>query len=219
MAKLYLKDLLSLLKSAPMGGSLLGIYEIQKIVSCRCSQCQQEITFVVPEDKVRRGTFPIILQNLHGSPPHKLLILITHNFQVKPFAIEDATAVNSQASLILEELFKKISLTPEERELYFHCLKEKPISIDEIVKIGSFSTKNAQLAAEKLVEKGLFKEIDSEGKFFQPLPPYAAILSEFELISKFIRNIQDDILKELEQYFVALKHQAEELRDFEEFSE
>ncbi|OLS14414.1 MAG: hypothetical protein RBG13Loki_1970 [Promethearchaeota archaeon CR_4] len=192
---------------------------MQKLVSCRCSKCSQDITFVVPEDEIRRGTFPIMLQKLHGTPPHKLLIMITHNFQVKPVGVEDITPMNAPASQNYDELFAKIGLTPAERELYFLSLKRQPISVNDFAKIGCITPRDAQIVAEKLVEKGFFKEIDDNGHNFQPLPPYAVILSEFENILRFIRNIELDLLKELDQSFVAFKHQTEELRDVKQFSE
>ncbi len=203
----------------PAGAYSTGIYEMQKIVSCRCTQCAHDITFVVPEDKIRRGTFPIILQNQHGIPPHKLMILITHNFQVKPFAVEDVSPAPSQVSSILSEFFNQIGLSSEELETYFQCLQERPLTISEISQIGQFSPKKAQILAEKLGEKGFFKIIGDDKGYYQPMPPYAAILAQFEQIADYVHNFQGEIPKELEQSFKALEQQAKELRDPQEFLE
>lgn len=192
---------------------------MQKIVSCRCTQCLHDITFVVPEEKIRRGAFPIILQNQHGIPPHKLMILISHDYQVKPFRVEDAIAAPPQASVILGELFDKIGLSPEEQATYFQCLQEWSLTIPQISQIGQISPKKALNLAEKLAEKGFFKKLDNTNSFYQPMPPYAAILTQFEHLAEYVQTFQGEIPKELEQSFKALEQQAKELHDPRDFLE
>lgn len=147
------------------------------------------------------------------------MILITHNFQVKPFAVEDVTPAPPQASVILGELFDKIGLSPEEQETYFQCLQERPLTIPEMAQIGQISHKKALSLAEKLAEKGFFKKIDDNNSYYQPMPPYAAILTQFEHIAEYVHDFQVEIPKELEQSFKALEQQAKELRDPQEFLE
>ncbi len=217
MAKLYFHDPPSLVRSTPTEGCPLGMYEMQKIVSCRCSQCSNDITFVVPEEKIKRGTFPIILQNQHGIPPHKLMILINENFEVKPFAVDDVTPASLHASAILKELFEKIGISSEEQRIYFKSLEEKPIEIDEIAKSMDVSPKKAIDIAEKLAEKGFFKILDKEHKHFQPIPPYAAIIAQFDYLAEYLKNMREEIPKELERSFAALEEQVKEVQDPQEF--
>ena len=61
-------------------------------ITFKCRQCLNEIVFDLVEISKHYISFPLTLEDIHGTPPHKLRIVVDDNFEMASFetiAIEE----------------------------------------------------------------------------------------------------------------------------------
>src|SRR5271157_82567 len=191
--------------------------ETENSVSCRCKQCLEDIPFEIPPEKIQEKIFPIALENVHGDPPHKLIIYLNKNLEIQSFEIEDIVEKSTFSEHILEEVLGEFGLTQAEINLYFHCTSLGPVSPGEMALMAELPVDDVREIATKFVEKGLFKEIIGATQYFQALPPYAALLAQLEQFGGFISDIKDETPRQLQRSFSSFEAQAEGVKNLTEF--
>ncbi len=165
-----------------------------KIISLKCRECLADLTFAIPSATVQAGQFPIKLEQVHGEPPHKLILFINKKLEIESFEIKEVLPDKSAYTLgILEEVLGDIGLTQKETELYFHCTRLGPVSVGEMALLIELPQDAVGEIAKNFVTKGLFKEIAGATQYYQALPPYAALLTQLQKFGTYIQSIKDEI--------------------------
>ncbi len=184
-------------------------------VAITCKICLKEIKFPISADEYKEITkFPIKKEDVHGEPPHKLIVFINQYLEVENFEIKDVLEKEKDVSYskeLTKQVLSEIDLSDEEIELYFRTTGREAVSIGEMsILIGKPKEKCKEIA-DKFVEKGLFKEIIGATPHYQALPPYAALIAQLKNFYTYISDIKSKIPKQLEKSFSQLETEAQDM--------
>jgi hypothetical protein len=182
-------------------------------VPITCKICLKEIKFPISVEEYREiKKFPIRRENVHGEPPHKLIVFLNQYLEVENFEIKDVIEKAEDVSYskeLTKQVLSEIDLSDEEIDLYFRTTGREAVSIGEMSILIGKPKETCKKIAEKFVEKGLFKEIVGATPHYQALPPYAALIAQLQKFHKYISEIKSQIPKQLDVSFTKLESEAE----------
>jgi len=192
-------------------------------VPITCKICLKEIKFPISVDEYRGiKKFPIRKENIHGEPPHNLIIFLNQYLEVENFEIKeviDKAKDVSYSKELTKQVLSEIELSDQEIDLYFRTTGREAVSVGEMSILTGKSKEDCKKIAEKFVEKGLFKEIIGATPHFQALPPYAALVAQLQKFYRYISDIKSQIPKQLDLSFSKLESEAEGMERLKESSE
>jgi len=192
-------------------------------VEITCKICLKEIKFPISVDEYREiKKFPIKKEDIHGEPPHKLIVFINQYLEVENFEIKDVIEKEEDVSYSKEltrQVLSEIDLSDEEIELYFRTTGREAVSIGEMSILISKPKEKCKQIADKFVEKGLFKEIIGATPHYQALPPYAALIAQLKNFYSYISDIKSTIPKQLEKSFSQLETEAQDMDKLKDSTE
>ncbi|MFW9970003.1 MAG: hypothetical protein ACFFDF_07360 [Candidatus Odinarchaeota archaeon] len=188
-----------------------------------CKICLKEIKFPITVEEYRDiKKFPITKENVHGDPPHKLIVFLNQYLEVENFEIKDVLEKAKDISYskeLTKQVLSEIDLSEEEIDLYFRTTGREAVSIGEMSILINKPKDECKKIADKFVEKGLFKEIVGATPHYQALPPYAALIAQLQKFSKYISQIKSQIPKQLDVSFTKLESEAEGMEKLKRSSE
>ncbi|MGV9205894.1 MAG: hypothetical protein ACOC44_17930, partial [Promethearchaeia archaeon] len=191
-------------------------------VEVSCKMCLKNIKFTITKDEYQNvKEFPIVREDIHGKPEHKLVVYINKHLEVENFELEDVLEEKeiSFSEELTRQVLSDIDLNDEEIELYFRTTGRDAVSLGELAILLKKPKEKAQHVAEKFVDKGLFKTIVGATPHYSALPPYAAIVSQLRTFHEFIANIKEKAPKELNQSFKELESKTEGVKRLKDYSE
>jgi len=192
-------------------------------VPITCKICLKEIKFPISVDEYKEiKKFPIRKEDVHGEPPHKLIVFLNQYLEVENFEIKDVIEKTKDVSYskeLTKQVLSEIDLTDEEIDLYFRTTGREAVSIGEMSILIGKPKEDLKKIAEKFVEKGLFKEIVGATPHYQALPPYAALVAQLQKFYKYISDIKSKIPRQLDVSFTKLESEAEGMERLKDSSE
>ncbi len=192
-------------------------------VPITCKICLKEIKFPISVDEYKEiKKFPIRKEDVHGEPPHKLIVFLNQYLEVENFEIKDMIEKTEDVSYskeLTKQVLSEIDLTDEEIDLYFRTTGREAVSIGEMSILIGKPKEDLKKIAEKFVEKGLFKEIVGATPHYQALPPYAALVAQLQKFYKYISDIKSKIPRQLDVSFTKLESEAEGMERLKDSSE
>ena len=192
-------------------------------VPITCKICLKEIKFPISVDEYKEiKKFPIRKEDVHGEPPHKLIVFLNQYLEVENFEIKDVIEKTEDVSYskeLTKQVLSEIDLTDEEIDLYFRTTGREAVSIGEMSILIGKPKEDLKEIAEKFVEKGLFKEIVGATPHYQALPPYAALVAQLQKFYKYISDIKSKIPRQLDVSFTKLESEAEGIERLKDSSE
>ncbi|NVM37092.1 MAG: hypothetical protein HWN81_15955 [Candidatus Lokiarchaeota archaeon] len=184
-------------------------------VAITCKICLKEIKLPISVDEYKEvKKFPIKREDIHGEPPHKLIVFINQYLEVENFEIKDVIEREKDVTYSKElarQVLSEIDLSDEEIELYFRTTGREAVSIGEMSILIDKPKEKCKEIADKFVEKGLFKEIIGATPHYQALPPYAALIAQLKNFYMYISDIKSKIPKQLEKSFTQLEAEAQDM--------
>jgi len=191
-------------------------------VPVTCKYCLKKVEFTVTAEEYEKiKEFPITREDVHGEPPHKLLVFINKNLEVENFEIKDILEKKVEYSQELtKQVLSEIELTDEEIELYFLTTGRDAVSLGEMAILIDKTKEECEIIAEKFVDKGLFKRIVGATPHYQALPPYAALIGQLGNFKSFISTIRENVPPQLNDALSELEAKTEgvkELKDYIDF--
>jgi hypothetical protein len=182
-------------------------------VPITCKICLKEIKFLISADEYKEiKKFPIRKENIHGDPPHKIIVFLNQYLEIETFEIKNVIEKAEEVSYskeLTKQVLSEIDLSDDEIELYFRTTGREAVSIGEMSLLINKSKEDCKKIAEKFVDKGLFKEIVGATPHYQALPPYAALIAQLQSFYKYISDIKSKIPKQLDVSFAKLESQTE----------
>lgn len=166
-------------------------------IPVNCKLCLKEVVFEVSaEEYSTTSTFPIIKEDVHGDPRHKLIVSINKQLEIEDFEIDNEKEPKDSdiPEEIINTLLSNIGLEEEEVRLYFLTTGRDIISLGELAFLADKTKEECQRIAEKFVQKGLYKLIISETPHYAPLPPYAVILGKVKDLQNNIWKVRDNLI-------------------------
>ncbi|MFO8019228.1 MAG: hypothetical protein R6U96_11370 [Promethearchaeia archaeon] len=194
--------------------------EVEVEVSCK--MCLKDVKFTFTADEYKNTKeFPLIREDIHGKPEHKLIVFFNKQLEVENFELEDVLEEKeiSFSEELTRQVLSDIDLTDEEIELYFRTTGRDAVSLGELAILLNKTKDEAQKVAQKFVDKGLFKTIVGATPHYSALPPYAAIVSQLRTFHEFIANIKQKAPKELNKSFKELESKTEGVKRLKDYSE
>ncbi|MDX1797481.1 MAG: hypothetical protein R3255_02420 [Candidatus Lokiarchaeia archaeon] len=192
-------------------------------VPITCKICLKEIKFLISADEYKEiKKFPIRKENIHGDPPHKIIVFLNQYLEVENFEIKNIIEKAEEVSYskeLTKQVLSEIDLSDDEIELYFRTTGREAVSIGEMSLLINKSKEDCKKIAEKFVDKGLFKEIVGATPHYQALPPYAALIAQLQSFYKYISDIKSKIPKQLDVSFAKLESQTEGMERLKDSSE
>ncbi|MFX0005643.1 MAG: hypothetical protein ACFFA7_04985 [Promethearchaeota archaeon] len=192
-------------------------------VPITCKICLKEIKFLISADEYKEiKKFPITKENIHGDPPHKIIVFLNQYLEIENFEIKNVIEKTEEVSYskeLTKQVLSEIDLSDDEIELYFRTTGREAVSIGEMSILINKSKEDCKKIAEKFVDKGLFKEIVGATPHFQALPPYAALIAQLQNFYKYISDIKSKIPKQLDVSFAKLESQTEGMERLKDSSE
>ncbi|MHA1511057.1 MAG: hypothetical protein ACTSRX_04985, partial [Promethearchaeota archaeon] len=196
----------------------MNIHKIPKEITFRCKHCLTDITFPIDRKSMENAQFPVKLENTHGMPAHKLTISINKGFNVDSFEIEEVkTDTKPKSTKFTQEVLKSIELSEDEIQLYFMSSGKGPMSLGELSILSNRTIEQIKVIAEKFVEKGLFKEIPGSTKYFQALPPYAALMAQLDKFRNMIAAMKTSTPTDLQTSFMSFEESSQGSKTLSEF--
>lgn len=187
-----------------------------------CKICLKEIKFPISVDEYKNITkFPIKKENVHGDPPHKLIVFINQYLEIENFEIKDVIEKDKDVTYskeLTKQVLSEIDLSDEEIDLYFRTTGREAVSIGEMAILIDKPKEKCKEIAEKFVQKGLFKEIVGATPHYQALPPYAALIAQLKRFYKYISDIKATIPKQLDKSFAQLEVEAKDVEKMKDSS-
>jgi hypothetical protein len=194
----------------------------EKEISVMCKLCLREIKFKITVDEFQETkTFPIKKEDTHGTPPHKLIIMIEKNLEVSGFEIEGVGDKKelSYSRELTKQVLSEIDLNEDEIELYFRTTGRDAVSLGEMSILIEKPKEECEIIAKKFVEKGIFKEIVGATPHYTALPPYAALVSQLEKFHEFVTSIKEEAPKQLDDSFKQLESKAEGVKQLTDYTD
>jgi hypothetical protein len=192
-------------------------------VPVTCKICLKEIKFPVSANEYRdTKKFPIKKEDIHGDPPHKLIVSINQYLEVENFEIKDVIEKAKDVEYskeLTKQVLSEIDLSDEEIDLYFKTTGREAVSIGEMAILINKPKEKCKEIADKFVEKGLFKEIVGATPHYQALPPYAALIAQLKNFYTYISEIKSNIPKQLEKSFTQLETKAQDIEKLKDSGE
>jgi hypothetical protein len=184
-------------------------------VPITCKICLKELKFPITVDEYKQITkFPIKKENVHGEPPHKIIVFINQYLEVENFEIKDVIEKEKDVAYskeLTKQVLSEIDLSDEEIDLYFRTTGREAVSIGEMAILIDKPKEKCKEIADKFVEKGLFKEIVGATPHYQALPPYAALIAQLKKFYTYISDIKSTIPKQLDKSFAQLEVEAKDV--------
>ncbi len=184
-------------------------------VAITCKICLKEIKFQISADEYKEiKKFPLKREDIHGEPPHKLIVFINQYLEVENFEIKAVIEKEKDVEYskeLAKQVLSEIDLSDEEIELYFRTTGREAVSIGEMSILINKPKEKCKEIADKFVEKGLFKEIIGATPHYQALPPYAALIAQLKNFYMYISDIKSKIPKQLEKSFAQLETEAQDM--------
>ncbi len=171
-----------------------------KLIPYRCKQCLQDISFTLSKEVLEKGVFPVQLESVHGTPPHKLTIQVAKNFEVVKFEITEERGEKAKSVSLnsLKEVLGGLGLEEKDIELYFHCTGLGPVTLGEMALMAGIPIQATDLIVKKFLQCGIFREIPGARQYYQALPPYAALLKQIESFQEYITKIKTNVPADVE---------------------
>ena len=196
----------------------MNIHKIPKEITFRCKHCLTDITFPIDRKSMEKAQFPVKLENTHGMPAHKLTISINKGFNVDSFEIEEVkTDTKPKSTKFTQEVLRSIELNEGEIQLYFMSSGKGPMSLGELAILSNHTIEQIKVIAEKFVKKGLFKEIPGSTKYFQALPPYAALMAQLDKFRNMIAAMKTSTPTDLQTSFMSFEENSQGSKTLSEF--
>jgi sugar-specific transcriptional regulator TrmB len=191
-----------------------------KHIPYKCKKCLQTIEFSLDKNDPVNAVFPIILENTHGTPLHKLTVRINKHFKVDSFEIHEdvqITKTKMQSSQITREVLGSIGLTDNEIDLYLRSSGKGPMAVGELAILANLSTEEMAKTITKFTSKGLFKQIQGAANYYQALPPYAALLEQLKQFSNLIQSLKIDTPTNLQLSFSSFEEKSQGVQNLKQF--
>ena len=123
-------------------------------VAIKCKLCFQEIIFYVSkEDYEKIEKFPLIREETHGKPPHKLTVYLNKHLEIENFNIEEIERKVAHSKDLTKQVLGAIGLNEEEIDLYFATTGRDILSIGEISVLAKKPKDDVLIIIEKFMEK------------------------------------------------------------------
>jgi len=186
----------------------------------KCKKCLKSIEFSLDKNDPINSVFPIILENTHGSPLHKLVVKINKHYKVDSFEIQEnikITKTQIQPSQITQKVLRSIGLTDNEINLYLRSSGKGPMAVGELAILAGVSTTAMAQTITKFTSKGLFKQIQGAANYYQALPPYAALLEQLKQFSNLIQSLKIDTPTNLQLSFSSFEEKSQGVQNLKEF--
>ncbi len=186
-----------------------------------CKSCLKEIKLVITAEEYKNTTeFPIRKENIHGEPPHKLIVFFDKNLEIANFNIEDIIEKDvSYSRELTRQVLSEIELSDEEIELYFLTTGRPAVSLGEISILIDKPKEECETIAEKFVQKGLYKKVIGGTPHYTALPPYAALISQLKNFNSFISDIIEKVPPQLKQSLAQMESKAEGVKKLKDYSD
>lgn len=193
----------------------------EKEVLIKCKLCFSDVKFVISLAEYQNATqFPLVKESIHGTPPHKLIISLDKNLELKEFNIEDIIDKDvSYSKELTFQVLSDIQLNEEEIELYFLTTGRDAVSLGEISILINKDSDESKRIADKFVEKGLYKEIVGATPHYAPLPPYAALIKQLSNFDEYIKDIKEQAPAQLNESFSQLEAKSKGINELNEYTE
>ncbi|MFW9829174.1 MAG: hypothetical protein ACFFEY_16480 [Candidatus Thorarchaeota archaeon] len=192
-------------------------------VPVTCKICLKQINFPISASEYKEITkFPIRKENIHGEPPHKLIVFINQYLEVENFEIKDVIEKAKDVEYskeLTKQVLSEIDLSDEEIDLYFKTTGREAVSIGEMSILINRPKEKCKEIADRFVEKGLFKEIVGATPHYQALPPYAALIAQLKSFYSYISDIKSNIPKQLEKSFSQIEVKAQDIEKLKDSGE
>lgn len=191
-------------------------------IPVKCKLCLKEITFEVDVDEYKKTTkFPIVKENIHGEPEHKLIVEINKNLEVDNFKVVDMFTEESTEipEDLINEALRNLGLNDDEIRLYNLTTGRNAVSLGEMSLLIEKPKEECKKIAEKFVEKGLFKEIIGATPHYAPLPPYAALIKQLNNFHTYISEIKENMPEVVDKSFTEFEASAENKAKLKETGE
>ncbi len=191
-----------------------------KHIPYKCKKCLQTIEFSLDKNDPVNAVFPIILENTHGTPLHKLTVRINKHFKVDSFEIHEDIQIaktKMQSSKITREVLGSIGLTDNEIDLYLRSSGKGPMAVGELAILANLSTEEMAKTITKFTSKGLFKQIQGAANYYQALPPYAALLEQLKQFSNLIQSLKIDTPTNLQLSFSSFEEKSQGVQNLKQF--
>jgi len=178
-------------------------------VPITCKICLKELKFPISADEYKQITkFPIKKEDIHGEPPHKLIVFINQYLEIENFEIKDVIEKVKDVAYskeLTKQVLSEIDLSDEEIDLYFRTTGREAVSVGEMSILINKPKEKCKEIANKFVEKGLFREIIGATPHYQALPPYAALIAQLKKFYTYISDIKSTIPQQLDKSFAQLE--------------
>ena len=186
-----------------------------------CKLCLEEIRFEIKADEYNNTTkFPIKKEDVHGTPPHRLIVYLNKNLEIANFKVEDILEKDvSYSQELTKQVLSDIELSDDEIELYFLTTGRDAVSLGEMSILIGKPKEDCEVIAEKFVQKGLYKKIIGATPHYSALPPYAALISQLQDFNSYIRNIKENISPQLEGSFSQFEEKTEGLKTLRDYGD
>lgn len=192
-------------------------------ITVKCKLCLEEIKFSITAEEYQEvKKFPIKKENIHGDPPHRLIVFINQSLEVENFEIQELREKEEEISHpeeLTKQVLSDIDLSDEEIDLYFLTTGREAVTIGEMSLLTGKSKEECKGIADKFIEKGLFKEIVGAIPHYAALPPYAALVAQLKNFSKYISDIKLKIPTQLRKSFAQIETEAKGMESIKDSSE
>ncbi|GAI84933.1 unnamed protein product, partial [marine sediment metagenome] len=96
-----------------------------------CKLCLEEIKFEIKADEYNNTTkFPIKKVDVHGTPPHRLIVYLNKYLEIANFRVEDILEKDvSYSQELTKQVLSDIELSDDEIELYFLTTGRDAVSL------------------------------------------------------------------------------------------
>lgn len=191
---------------------------VDKTIIVDCKKCLKKISMKISAKEQEAKKYPIKLEDVHGDPPHQLIVYVGDKLEVLSFEIyEKAGEKRAKTSKFTEEVLRNYGLNDKEIKLHIVCSGLGPVTVGEMSRLANIPPEEIEMIAKKFVEKGFFKEIIGGRTYYQALPPYPALKEQLTSFSVFIADIKNNTPTHLADSFKKFENQAKGVAKLNDF--
>lgn len=192
----------------------------EKEITIKCKLCLADVKFTITLAEYQNITeFPLVKEAIHGTPPHKLIIYLDKNLDLKEFNIEDIYEKEvSYSKELTYQVLSDLQLTEEEINLYFLTTGRDAVSLGEISILSDKDKEESKRIADKFLEKGLYKQIVGATPHYAPLPPYAALVKQLSNFNEYIMEVKEQAPAQLNDSFAQLESKSKGVNELKEYT-
>ncbi len=115
------------------------------------------------------------------------------------------------------QVLEMIGLANDEMNVYFNMMGRGTMMIGEVALLSNVPEERTLEIAQKLVEKGLIREVPGKTPMYSALPPYVALLSQLRQFKDVVKNIKNAAPIKLEGKFELTDEHSAKLEKFGEY--